>query len=201
MIFEKLSQKFPENTFLRLLANKKIRQVIALLFWIAFILIVIFVIIKPNLNNVQEPKNEKKEIVKSYYDSYKNILISKNYDYKYDINKEGIHTIYEGKMENDIQTGYVESSLGINKYYFDQTGFYNVLGEEKTLVEKEEIFDTYLNIDYLISIMDQYDEQEGIITFQKEGLYGKMYLVDDTLKLEISENENNYLLEFYNFDK
>lgn len=201
MLFEKLSEKYPDNKFLSLLAIKKIRQVIALLFWIVFILVIIFVFIKPS-SNENVPKEEIKQEEKiSLYDKYREILISKNYDYKYDINKMGIKTIYNGNMNGNVETGYIERVEGISKYYYDETGFYNVVNEEKVLIEKDELFDTYLSIDYLLSIMDEYTEEEDTISFQKEGIYGKMYLVDNTLNVEINENENIYLLEYYNFDK
>ena len=158
MLFEKLSEKYPDNKFLSLLAIKKFRQVIALLFWIAFILAIIFVFIKPNTNEIVPKEETKQEEKISLYDEYREILISKKYDYKYDINKMGIKTIYNGNMNGNVETGYIERLEGISKYYYDESGFYNVANEERILIEKDELFDTYLSIDYLLSIMDEYTE-------------------------------------------
>lgn len=100
----------------------------------------------------QEEQNTVIDKEQEYIRLLENLKTS-NYDYEYKITINEETYIFNGSKENNIEKGYKESSIGIIKYYIDETGIYEELTTNKTPITNlyENISVSYLNLDYIIS--------------------------------------------------
>jgi len=177
------------------------KAILKLIGWtIFFFILFIFLIVSSmlpqaeieNNNPVEAPstdadwKVDNKEIIKKVQDD----LLTKNYDYTYEIKINEIEYIYEGNKNNKIDKGYKTTLTGITKYYIDDTGIYREFGEEKTLIDDlyQEINYSYINLNYLFNIL----KPEKLLVVMSN---------DDTAVYEYNDTVNQYTFAYYKYSE
>lgn len=143
-------------------------------------------------NNADNSGNEDVLVPKTIADMQKD-LISKTYKYTYDIHVLENSYLFEGTKYNSYQEGYknyvVDGNSDIIKYYIDNTGIYQIKGNEKILLDDfyQEVNSNFLNLEYIFNIINS-------LGLKKDpGNYGYpvYYTKDDnyTYTLNISKDE------------
>lgn len=141
-----------KDKFKELWSNEKYKAIIKLGFYFLFIIIVVlFGLISSKLNtNVKKDTMKNKSIVSLLEDKVNNEI---NYVNTYDdtINK----IVYEGKKDQNKNTGVKETSQYILKYVVNDTGQYEDKMGELTLINNlyEGINYNYFDENYLISLI------------------------------------------------
>ncbi len=186
--------------------TSKGQAILKLIYWIIFfIVIIVFCLIvslispqKINENEKQTPpieeqiKEEPEYILPSEaltLDTYlnaKNKLISKEYNYNYEIVIDNIKYIYNGTKNELMDTGYKESPTGTIKYYIDTTGTY-----QETTTEKTPIINLYENIDVTYLNLNFLDNLISTLEF-------KLNHTSDNYLYELSKDNINYQIELEN---
>jgi len=203
-----------DNLIVKAFKNKKIRSVIFLTLWIIFIvfLFVKYAIpyekIKANQTNNtagNEVLENEDDIVIPFNDMKKSLL-KYNFNYTYTVNDENGKVIYKGTMFGNETLGYKESQSGIEKYYVKGTEIYKeVLGDRVLVTDKSlNVYNNYLSVDYIMDMLTdaEYTYQDNQYGFQINDVYVKIVLgVDNIKKIEITDQNNNYLLEFSNVNE
>ena len=197
-LVDRLLEKHPDNLFLQFLANKKVIYAIYLVIWILIIVVLYFLFIKPG-NNINPQKPEDKTIT---YSVFKEKINDNNYRYQYTVVENDIKTIYDGLKNGDEETGYIETSEGITKYYIKDNVFNNVVNFENVPSETNPFVGTYMEPSLLFEKFDNItpDIEEHIYNFKKDTFYGKMNLSNkDSVVIEIEENGIKYTLLYNSF--
>lgn len=207
MLINRLLKKNPDNKFLKIMANNKIRSIIFLSFWIIFIIIVCFIAgsisqkennsINNNVvdNKIEEIKNDTKT-----FSELKEELLKDNYSFTF--TKTGDNkVICKGDSLNKEKTGYKETNEGIIKYYINDDKYYYVENGVLVETEKENIYEESFDLNI---IFDKISNINPIINndsyvFENETIYVKI-LLDDNHISSIEVN-NDIRLEFYNINK
>lgn len=205
LLINKLKEKNPDNTFVKLWENKRTHALICLILWIVFLLLILFILSFSN-KNIQKniPSNEIKNDIITI-SNMKNKLLNYNFEYKYTISINNEKIIYTGKYQNNENNGYKEENSGLTKYLINNEGTYQINLEEKT--EITDLFDkinqNYITLEY---IFNSIDNKEPIINEKTSELYYNLVEEQIIIKtdenniksIEIKNNNDDYLLEFSN---
>ncbi len=169
-----------ENKFIskikQMRETSKGKAILKLIGWlIFFLLLFIFLIIASflnptasdlsnNINNNETPSipnpDEQTEntptetLASKTFISAKNNLISKDYNYNFEITINNLKYTYNGTKTSLTNTGYKESPNGIIKYLIDDTGIYSLVQDTKSPLTDlyENIESNYLDLEYLSSV-------------------------------------------------
>ncbi len=132
--------KKESNFLFKMWQEKRGKAIIKLIIWSLFIIIVGISLItsKPQIKQKEETKTPGNQTNQEQPKNLKieeqfQILISQNYQYEYKIitleNNENL--IYKGEKEQNIETGYKESKIGIIKYKIENGKTYQILIENE----------------------------------------------------------------------
>ena len=202
-----------DNIFVTIWQNKRLRSLIFLLFWIAFIVYLFVEYAIPyekqmaNLTNNEVVENETVENEPElYFDDLKNSLLRYNFEYVYTVTTFEEKVIYKGIMLGNETSGYKESALGIEKYYLVGTQIYkDVLGEKILQANlSTNVYNGFLSIDHIMNLLEgkEYIKVDNQYDFQIEDVYVRIIVLEDNIaKIQITESSNNYLLEFSNVNE
>lgn len=133
--------------------NKQYKAGIKLCFYLLFIAVIcIFVSIYGNIN-LENNENEDTTIT---FGDMQNALVNSNYDYTYEVMLNKTKIIYEGSIEDKINTGYKKTISDVEEYYIDDTGIYSVNMGEKTLDDTiyEGVNTNYFNLEYVFKLIE-----------------------------------------------
>lgn len=178
-------ESFLKNKIKEMKKTAKGKAILKLIGWVIFfvlllILCLIASLISPatktaplpsidNEINTQEQFDGKEHIRKLQYS-----LLMGNYDYNFDININNEKYLFEGNNTNNVNKGYKTTSLGIIKYYIDNTGIYREFNDVKTPIDNlyEGINANYLDLNYLFNIMKPEKLTSSLMNaFEKSGFY------------------------------
>lgn len=193
--------------FKKIWNHQKGKAMIKLSLWVLFfgMAIITFTFSKPSTQSVQN-----KKITKEFIDfkiMWKNLEES-NYSYEYIVTNKITKDIltYNGKVENEVNTGYRESKLGIIKYKQIGSVIYQIVGTEEEIIENlyEGINENYLNLSQLksyfniLSMSEEQKENTKIMKYENETeiITIKMNL-ERIRSIQIETEEQYYELSFY----
>lgn len=134
------------------------KAILRLIKWfIFFIVLFIFIAISSTLTPKKNDLKPKEDLpLKEEEQNNKlDFNFKSSYSYKYEVNVKGEKYLFTGFKEGVTDEGYKESKEGILKYLIDDTGIYNVNGEEKSLIDNlyEGIDFNYLDPVYILTII------------------------------------------------
>lgn len=208
-----LNNNFNAKQFAEIWHNKRTRSVIYLLGWLIFI-IVLFVefVIPYEKNQANNSASDNTVIVDEednddvYFEDLKNSLLRYNFNYVYTVNDLSGKTIYKGTMLGNETSGYKESSLGIEKYYLNGMQIYKEVLGERVLMSSQsvDVYNGYLSVDKIMELIvdKQYMKNENQYDFQIEEVYVKISVENDNInKIEITDGDSTYTLEFSNVNE
>ena len=207
-MWDKLANNNPNNKFLKLMANKRIRSSIYLFFWIVAIGIIYIVVIKPlenyssdNTTNNTVTNETVNETVEITFEEKKQALLNNNYSYVFKYNDLDV---YKGDLLDNKTTGYLENSEGLKRYYIEDENEYFVNFGVLSETEYDEKFKTFFNISYIFNLIEDHYPiiVDNVYNYKIEENYIKVIVDDTNIKMiEISWDDNNYVLEFTNIGK
>ena len=136
-------------------STPKGRAYLKLIYWaIFFVILFIFLGISSSITRDYTPTNhdtqeeqtpeenkENTEVLPTILDMQEELL-SATYEYTYDIKIDENSYLFEGNKYPAYEEGYKTSPTGTIRYYLDNTGIYQVMGDNRTLIH-----DFYLGID------------------------------------------------------
>ncbi|MBR4231320.1 MAG: hypothetical protein IKR74_04100 [Bacilli bacterium] len=205
-MWDNLSNNNPNNKFLKVVANKKIRSAIGLLFWVIAIGIIYIMVVKPlnnySVDNSNNTNNETtNEVVEISFDAKKQALLNNNYSYIFKYNDS---EVYKGDLLGNKTTGYSENSDGIKRYYIENDKAYFVNFGVLSEATYDERINTFFNVSYIFDLIkDNYPIiVDNVYNYKIEENYIKIIVDDENIRMiEISWNEDTYVLEFSNIGK
>lgn len=142
----KMKQEKSKTTLSKMWHDKKGKAILKLGIWFLFFIIMAFVMMitsifsKPISNKENEIPKDPEITEFLNIDKMWDTLIISNYEYNYQIKEKSTMDtiIYQGKIDNNINTGYKESKLGIIKYRIEENHIYQILVDNE-----EEITNLY----------------------------------------------------------
>ena len=207
-MWNNLSNNNPDNKFLKLMANKKIRSSIYLFFWIVAIGIIYIVVIKPlenyssdNTTNNTVTNETVNETVEITFEEKKQALLNNNYSYVFKYNDS---EVYKGDLLGNKTTGYFENSDGIKRYYIEDDKAYFVNFGVLSEAPYDERSRTFFNVYYIFDLIkDHYPIiVDNVYNYKIDDNYIKVTVDDENIKtIDISWDDDAYLLEFSNIGK
>ena len=197
------------NNLTKLLANKRIRSLIYFFLWCIFIIVIYLVYLKPIENHSKDNITNNKQTIednivdaKSFADMQEELL-SENFAYIFTKNTSEGKIIYKGESLYDEKIGYKESRDGVVKYYIKGDNYYIINYDELTLISKEGFYEEYFDISNIFSLINNINPliEDNIYLFQKDDINVKITIgVDNISQIEITNGDENYLLEFTNIN-
>ena len=199
-----------KNTFWQ---SERGKAIIKLGLWMIFIVILIAVVIFSDTrsNDIELPpaeetpntETENYEFV-NYNDMIDKLLLN-NYEYTYTITTLDNRYIYTGWKNNNQELGFKEDTIGIIKYFIDNTGSYRInLDNRELITDLYSNFDaSYLNLSMLFDNLSEYlysvekNTDTRTITYDKEGYQVKVITnTDNITNITIVVDTTTYDLEF-----
>lgn len=150
-------------------STAKGRAYLKLIYWaIFFVFLFILLAIASSLNqdytpvqseDVQEtPQDENNESVEVLptIDDMQEELLGTTYEYTYDIRVGDATYLFEGEKRTTYEEGYKTSASGTIRYYLDNTGVYQVMGSDRTLLTDfyQGIDTQYMDLAHVFDIMN-----------------------------------------------
>ena len=200
-----------KNTFWQ---SERGKAIIKLGLWMIFIVILIAVVIfsdtssediklTPTEEETPNTETENYEFV-NYNDMIDKLLLN-NYEYTYTITTLDNKYIYTGWKNNNQELGFKEDTIGIIKYFIDNTGSYRInLDNRELITDLYSNFDaSYLNLSMLFDNLNEYlysvekNANVRTITYDKEGY--QVTVITDTeniTNITITVDTTTYDLEF-----
>ena len=200
------------------------RAYLKLIYWgIFFFVLFVFLIlsslftrdyepVENNLNDqsdaleVPEEKEDEEEKLPTILE-LENELLNGTYEYEYQIQVNGNDYFFDGEKFLDHEEGYQTSSLGIIHYYLDDTGVYQISGEERVLLtEFYQGMDTNLiNLEYIFNTMNMLGISEHHLLMEDEENRYTLVLSSDGYRIEKITIESldglhSYELSFQNIE-
>ena len=200
------------------------RAYLKLIYWgIFFFVLFVFLIlsslftrdyepVENNLNDqsdaleVPEEKEDEEEKLPTILE-LENELLNGTYEYEYQIKVNGNDYFFDGEKFLDHEEGYQTSSLGIIHYYLDDTGVYQISGEERVLLtEFYQGMDTNLiNLEYIFNTMNMLGISEHHLLMEDEENRYTLVLSSDGYRIEKITIESldglhSYELSFQNIE-
>ena len=168
--------------------------------------------VENNLNDqsdaleVPEEKEDEEEKLPTILE-LENELLNGTYEYEYQIQVNGNDYFFDGEKFLDHEEGYQTSSLGIIHYYLDDTGVYQISGEERVLLtEFYQGMDTNLiNLEYIFNTMNMLGISEHHLLMEDEENRYTLVLSSDGYRIEKITIESldglhSYELSFQNIE-
>jgi|GEM_PF-5875996 len=160
--------------------------------WFLF-LIGVFIFVNIFKQPTTENQNPNYEEIKKpeYFESLSKIFeTTKIRNYKFTINYENNETkiLYHGEHENNITTGYRETTEQILKYKVINNETYQILLEEEILITDlyPTISERYFNVNNIVDIIKNLD---SIPFHEEKNRYYTYSLEDCTIKIKINYTE------------
>lgn len=175
-----------------------------------FIFFFLLLLIATVSNNIARIKNSNTSTITTtttqvdkYKDKQKDLLTNK-YNISYVININDVEYKINGTIDNNIVSGYLESSSGIKKIIIKDNNIYEIINEEEVILESE-ININYLDLMYIINLI----KENSSIIKDNDGKKVYEYNIDsdnivvetnETMinKISIKNETSSYIL---NFDK
>ena len=155
---------------------------------------------------VPEEKEDEEEKLPTILE-LENELLNGTYEYEYQIQVNGNDYFFDGEKFLDHEEGYQTSSLGIIHYYLDDTGVYQISGEERVLLtEFYQGMDTNLiNLEYIFNTMNMLGISEHHLLMEDEENRYTLVLSSDGYRIEKITIESldglhSYELSFQNIE-
>ena len=209
MLINKLKEKYPNNLFLKLLANKRFRSLIYLIFWCLFILIIYLTVLAPlekninnNLNNTISNEIESQEDIFDLNKAKENLL-NYNFSYIYTYQDNNIKITYNGSRINNNQTGYKELNNEIIKYQIINNEYYTISNDNPILIDNEIILNDYFNLEYIFNLITNTNCEiiDNILNFQFMDIYVNMVISKENIvQIIINKDEQVFDLKFANIN-
>ena len=205
LIIKMLKKKDPDNTFVKLLENKRYHALICLGLWLIFFLFVFLIVDIPYNNTLKNlPKNNENENIITFNDM-KEKLLNSEYNYKYTVNTSLGKTVYTGTKTKENITGYKENSEGLIKYEINNEGIFQINMDEKIPLENlylglnENYLDIQKIYDLTLNLTENVNEDQNEISYENENIRIIFKINEQNiLSINIKDNNDNYLLEFDN---
>lgn len=163
-------------------------------------------VVKPlnnySVDNSNNTNNETtNEVVEISFDAKKQALLNNNYSYIFKYNDS---EVYKGDLLGNKTTGYSENSDGIKRYYIENDKAYFVNFGVLSEATYDERINTFFNVSYIFDLIkDNYPIiVDNVYNYKIEENYIKIIVDDENIRMiEISWNEDTYVLEFSNIGK
>lgn len=122
-------------------------------YFIFFFLLLLIATVSNNMPQISSNNNSTTTTtqVDKYKDKQKDLLTNK-YNISYVININDVEYKINGTIDNNIVSGYLESSSGIKKIVIKDNNIYEIINEEEVILESE-ININYLDLMYIISLI------------------------------------------------
>ena len=204
-MWDNLSNSNPNNKFLKMMANKKIRSAIGLLLWIIAIVFIYTVVLGPaDFNNETDNNTTNEtheEVVEISFDEKKQALLNNNYSYVFKYNNS---EVYKGDLLGNKTTGYFENSDGLKRYYIEDDKAYFVNFGVLSEAPYDERSKTFFNVSYIFNLIEDHYPiiVDNVYNYKIDDNYIKVTVDDENIKtIDISWDDDAYLLEFSNIGK
>ena len=145
------------------------------------------------INNTSEEQNN--ETTSRTIEEMEEELLESTYEYTYDIRiGEYMTYLFEGTKYDTYQEGYknfaTANSTGVIRYYIDSTGIYQIVGNERTLIDNfyEGLDANLLNLEYLFTTMNNLGLVEDAMC---DCTYPVYYATDSIYRYEMSLNDES----------
>lgn len=145
---------------------------------------------KPTTNEDQD-----NETVSRTIEEMEQELLESTYEYTYDIRVgQDMTYLFDGTKYNTYEEGYknfaTATSTGVIRYYIDNTGVYQVVGNAKNLIDNfyEGLNTNLLNLEYLFNTMNNLGLTEDLLG---DATYPVYYATDNIYRYEISLNDES----------
>ena len=134
-------------------------------------------------------------------------LLNGTYEYEYQIQVNGNDYFFDGEKFLDHEEGYQTSSLGIIHYYLDDTGVYQISGEERVLLTEfyQGMDANLINLEYIFNTMNMLGISEHHLLVEDEENRYTLVLSSDGYRIEKITIESldglhSYELSFQNIE-
>lgn len=126
-------------------------------------------------------------------------LLNGTYEYEYQIQVNGNDYFFDGEKFLDHEEGYQTSSLGIIHYYLDDTGVYQISGEERVLLTEfyQGMDANLINLEYIFNTMNMLGISEHHLLMEDEENRYTLVLSSDGYHIEKITIESLDGLHFY----
>lgn len=197
-IFRKIN---PESKFAKFWDNKRLRALVLLPLWIIFFVFVYISFAIPYRNGDYSFVNNTIVSKQTTYEEMLSILQNHNYHYKFLVISDETKIIYEGNRLYEQIVGEKETDTMISKFYISDEDVYEVsLGILSPVMDADlNPYNGYLDIDNVINMLQDYEYEkiDNQISYDLDGVYVKISITASNIsQIEISENNNKYILEF-----
>lgn len=195
-----------KNFLSKCFKDKRWHALLVLIIWIIVLSLLMGIVLivnhfdnTPKSNSTVAPDNQQfspdTPVVLSYMEKLNNLL-NQNYEFIYTIQNENEKIRFEGTKEDNIIKGYKQSNSGIIKYKIENQKTYQILVDKTIEITNlyDDIDSSLLDLNYLVTILNQVNENNVIVT-EEENISTYAYnLTQDEEALEIIVTENsNYI--------
>lgn len=143
-----------------------------------------------NTNDDQEVESTSRTI-----EEMEEELLESTYEYTYDIRiGEYMTYLFDGTKYDTYEEGYknfaMATSAGVMRYVIDDTGIYQIVGNERTLIDNfyEGLDANLLNLEYLFNTMNNLGLTEDSLV---DATYPVYYATDSIYRYQMSLNEES----------
>ena len=134
-------------------------------------------------------------------------LLNGTYEYEYQIQVNGNDYFFDGEKFLDHEEGYQTSSLGIIHYYLDDTGVYQISGEERVLLTEfyQGMDANLINLEYIFNTINMLGISEHHLLMEDEENRYTLVLSSDgyhieKITIESLDGLHSYELSFQNIE-
>lgn len=193
--------------------DKRGKAILKLCMWFVFFLLMSIAILLTNTFSnstippkVNEPVNNEQKKYLNLKEIW-NLLSSSNYHYQYQIHHKITNesTVFQGEKNNDIDTGYRESKIGIIKYRLENGHIYQIFVDNEEEIPKifESDDENYLNLEKLYLKLEALIPNETIsgtmrkLIFQNgEEIIEVTTTINQIKQIRINTSQKEYNLSF-----
>lgn len=134
-------------------------------------------------------------------------LLNGTYEYEYQVQVNGNEYFFDGEKFLDHEEGYQTNSVGIIHYYLDDTGVYQMNGEEKVLLTEfyQGMDANLVNLEYIFNTMNMLGISEHHLLVEDEENRYTLVLSSDgyhieKITIESLDGLHSYELSFQNIE-
>ena len=159
------------------------RAYLKLIYWgIFFFVLFVFLILsslftrdyepvekKENDSSLTEMPEDEEEVLPTILE-LESELLNGTYEYEYQVQVNGNDYFFDGEQFLDHEEGYQTSSLGIIHYYLDDTGVYQISGEERVLLTEfyQGMDANLVNLEYIFNTINMLGISEHHLLVEDE---------------------------------
>lgn len=183
-----------KTTFQKLWENPQSKAGIKLLLYFVFIGFIILTINAAATANSVSVKEKPKITIQDM----KDYLKDNNYQYEHIVVfTDGTKTIFKGNVVNNENEGTKETIEKTTKYLIDDTGIYETILGEKTIIDNlyENIDENLLDIKYVLDLIN--DKSTLITTREGKKEYNYTFNIDDNKYEIILRTDNKEIYNVY----